>query len=202
MNEYNTFPLSWPAGWPRSDTREQGRFTSQGSEITVNRAVKRVLAELGRMNCPDWNVIISTNLEVKRDGLPYANQRNPSDPGVAVYFRERDSEPGEHKVIPCDRFTTVAQNLAAVAGTVEALRRLDRYGSGIMERAFTGFTALPHLEQEPWYVVLNLSADAPPSLVERQYKIMRSEAHPDKHGGDATQFQRIQEAMAQYRESA
>lgn len=29
---------------------------------------------------------LSSNLEVCRDGLPYANQRQQSDPGVAVYF--------------------------------------------------------------------------------------------------------------------
>ena len=187
-------------GWPRTKpaNRIPGRFSSQGTPITTTRAIKRILAELERMGYPSWNVIISTNLEVKLNGLPYANQKKPTDPGVAVYFRDRDSSPGEGKVIPVDKFTTVEQNLAAVAGTIEALRRLDRYGSGIMERAFTGFEALPDLgKKSQWFVVLNVPQDAPRDLVERQYKIMRSENHPDR-GGDATQFQRITEAWQEY----
>ena len=30
--------------------------------------------------------MLSTNLRVKIDGLPYSNQKEPEDPGIAVYF--------------------------------------------------------------------------------------------------------------------
>jgi hypothetical protein len=32
------------------------------------------------------NVIVSTNIPTKSDGLPYADDRNIGDPGIAVYF--------------------------------------------------------------------------------------------------------------------
>ena len=35
------------------------------------------------------NVIVSTNVAVRRDGLPYARQRTPEDPGAAVVLQAR-----------------------------------------------------------------------------------------------------------------
>jgi hypothetical protein len=40
--------------------------------------------------------------------------------------------------------TRAADNLAAIAATLEAMRAIDRHGGAtILNRAFTGFTALP-----------------------------------------------------------
>jgi hypothetical protein len=50
----------------------------------------------------------------------------------------------EHEqVIACDKYTEVRLNLAALRVAIAALRRIDECGaSGIMERAFKGFSAL------------------------------------------------------------
>ena len=197
----NSYPLQWPLGWPRTDpsSREVGRFSSKmgGSysrPVTIAVAVDRVLLELDRMGYPDYMVTISSNLILKNDGLPRSSQAQPADPGVAVYFREYGTEPEDgYMVIPCDKFMRVEQNLAAVAGTVEALRRLDRYGSGIMQRAFSGFEALPNPSGDEWYSVLGVSPDAGYETVEATYKRKRFAAHPDR-GGDAETFHRIHEA--------
>jgi hypothetical protein len=205
-------PLQWPLGWPRTpaEKRNEGRFTKQGrqkysssdsyytthNKVTIAQATQRIQAEISAFTRrgkvwridPD-DVLISSNLELRRDGLPRSGQRAPADPGVAVYF-ELDGKP---QCIPCDAYTDVAQNLAAVAATLSALRTLERHGSGIMERAFTGFEALPHLPEDPWWVVLGLPEDAPMALITKQYRKMRSDAHPDR-GGDATQFDRIEKA--------
>ena len=62
------------------------------------------------------NVIVSTNVAVRRDGLPYARQRTPEDPGAAVYFK-LESVP-EGLVLACDRWLRVEDNIAAVAAHI------------------------------------------------------------------------------------
>lgn len=206
----DSFPLHWPIGWPRTKPgdRKRGNFKRRGGSnafgyrplhnVTVAQAIQRIEDELRAMDGPSrhWTridpgkTVISTNLRVRKsDGGPASSQREPDDPGVAVYF-ELD---GKMQCIPCDAYDNVAQNLAAVAATLNALRTLERHGSGIMERAFTGFEALPHLAESPWWEVLMVPADAPAEVVEKQYRRLRSDYHPD-HGGSDYQFNRIQKA--------
>jgi len=134
------------------------------------------------------------------DGLPKSGQRTPEDSGVAVYF---DLD-GKSQCIPIDSFTKIEQNLAAVAATISALRSLERYGSGLMEAAFDGFTALPPAGSvmaggEPWYSVLDVDPDDMHEIIKRAYQYGRSEHHPDR-GGDAAKFDQVQQAWNQYQE--
>jgi hypothetical protein len=206
------YPLQWPEGWPRTapadrrygrfGTRSSGRYVSSGN-ITIAQALQRIRSELSALDGgrsrweridPDQTVI-STNLRQRNDGLPYSNQREPEDPGAAVYFLMD----GKRQCIPCDSYTKIAQNLAAIAATIEALRTLERHGSGLMERAFTGFTALPPpmTGEAPWYETLRVPADVPPEVVKAAYQRLRKETHPD-HGGDASQFSAVCRAWEVY----
>lgn len=80
------YPLTWPDGWPRTAPggRKYGRFETRervhtsgqssytrGRDVTVAEATDRVIAELQRIGVA-WTsgVIISTNVEVRRDGHP------------------------------------------------------------------------------------------------------------------------------------
>jgi hypothetical protein len=213
MSEYTayplTYPLTWPVGWPRTDPghREFGRFKSASGgqypkEISVSQALGRIYHELKLMGYADYCIIVSTNVPTRNDGLPRSGQKAPDDPGVAVYFRLLEEPVGSGRVIPCDRFTDVAQNLAAVAGTVEALRRLDRYGSGIMERAFTGFEALPNPNAAPaspyhWSSVLDVAVGETVAVVKHQYQTLRSKYHK---ASDTENFQRVLDAWNQFTE--
>lgn len=205
------YPLQWPIGWPRTpaEKRGYGRFSTKGrsdygnwqttKHITISQAVGRILDEIRAFShsgsLDPETVVISTNLKVRNDGRPKSGQRMPEDPGVAVYFELE----GKPQCIPCDAYTKVEQNLAAVAATLSALRTLERHGSGIMERAFTGFEALPHLAEDPWWVVLQLpSDDVPWAVIDKQYRVLRSDNHPDR-GGHPDQFDRIQKAYQEAR---
>src|SRR5262245_61920292 len=89
------YPLSWPAGWKRTMYRKSSDFHSTDrradatgrsyrmrKSLTLSDALDRLLGELRRLGAK--NVIISSNLAVRQDGLPYAQQpRNIDDPGVA-----------------------------------------------------------------------------------------------------------------------
>lgn len=201
----DAYPLQWPQGWPRTapGDRRDGRFGTREGDITIGRATRRILDELSRMDSgtavwtdidPD-GIVISTNLKRRLDGLPYSNQREPEDPGASVYFTRK----GRPQVIPCDSYTKIAQNLAAIAATIEALRALERHGSGLMERAFTGFTALPPpmAGEAPWYEVLQCPSDAQYTRVKAAYYALRKASHPD-HGGDANKFYAVTRAWESY----
>jgi len=184
------YPLSWPAGWKRtaSFARKQGPFRNEArprKELTIADAVDRVLDALRLMGIRDWmNPIISTNVEPTLSGRPRSNQSNPSDPGVAVYWRKDTQD--VHKVMAIDRYTTVEQNLAAIAATLDAMRAIERHGGAmILERAFQGFTALP--APKTWRSVMELDESTPFTLdwVNSKYQVLAKKRHPDVGGSHA-----------------
>jgi len=166
--------------------------------VTVSEAVIRVLEELQRMGISQEMVLISTNLRTRLDGLPLSNQAAPVDPGVAVYWQL----PGERKCIAIDLYDQVAQNLAAVAASLEAIRAIERHGGAeIMDRAFSGFTALPEKSSlMTWMVVMDLPAEAPMERIHARYLEMAKTRHPNA-GGSREGWDQLQEAYHQAREA-
>lgn len=208
------YPLAWPAGWKRTPAqqRRSGNFAKgerqysndgqrswQGyTAISVADAIARVLAELGRMRIGREDIVISTNLRTRLDGLPRSDQRAPEDPGAAVYW---ETKTGERRCMAVDRYERVEHNLAAIAATLEALRAIERHGgAAILDRAFTGFTALPPpvAAQRPWRQVFGFAEDeeVSPLRLEGAYRTARGEAHPDRPGGSHEAFLAVQAAYA------
>lgn len=159
-----TYPLHWPSGRPRTpiDRREQSRF-QPGNRAQGVREVRDEIDRLGGRN-----VIVSTNVRIRRDGLPYSSDRAPDDSGVAVYFDYR----GGQKCFACDRWRSVEENLRAIFKTIEAIRGLDRWGSkDFVDAAFTGFTALPAPEHSrPWWDVLEVDRNAGVDEIKTAYR--------------------------------
>jgi hypothetical protein len=88
-------------------------------------------------------VVISTNVPIRRDSLPLAGYAEPRDPGVAVYWWEGSGEQRIERVIACDQWHKVKDNLRAAGLAIAALRALKRSGATqILDRAFVGLTAL------------------------------------------------------------
>lgn len=201
------YPLQWPAGWKRTPSyqRTRGRFVTkerrhyQGSgsaymhskELTIADGVERVRAELSRMGVRDDDLVISSNLELRLDGFPRSGQREPTDPGIAVYWRDGK----ETRCMAIDRYDRVADNLAAVAATLDAMRAIERHGGAeILDRAFTGFTALPAPGGTAhWRDILD------PADPEGSYRRLRGQHHPDR-GGDADEFRAVQHAYEAYQQ--
>ena len=178
------YPLQWPAGWPRTPRTSAARFNTR---FAVAR--DGIFNELRLMNAR--GIVMSSNLDLRIDGLPYANQKQPEDRGVAVYFIRE----GEQKCIPCDRWNRVEDNAQAIRQTVGALRGLERWGAKQMvDAAFTGFTAIG--SGEHWSDVLGVDRDATTDDIKSAYRKLARDNHPD-HGGDAAQFHRIAEAFKQ-----
>ena len=182
------FPLSWPAGRERTpaDRRRTSRFHTNFRLVTVQDGISRVQHELACM--PAAHVTISTDVELKRDGLPYSNRRAPLDTGVAVWF-QYDGWP---YVLACDCWLTIGENLAAVAAHINALRGQERWGVGTVRQAFEGHKALP--ARKSWWEVLECDPHATPEEVDRAYRCVAARCHPDKPGGSVSLFHTITEA--------
>ena len=180
------FPLCWPQGRPRTPRRERSRFNC--SFATVRDELMREVAMLGGRQA-----VLSTNIALRRDGLPYAQQNEPDDPGIAIYFTLR----GKQFAFACDRWDRVRDNVQAVRHTIAALRGIERWGTGDMvQAAFTGFAALP--PPSSWRTTLGLQPRASLEEAEETYKRLRSLHHPDK-GGDPEKFDAINKAIERAR---
>lgn len=186
MSTDQRYPLSWPVGWKRTGpmSRRSAMFRENGSNgrrLEVGDGTARVIDELRRMGVATLDIIISSDLRVRSDGLPYASQNTRGiDPGVAVYWPAPGSKTAQ-RCIAADLYDRIADNMAAIAATLEALRAVERHGGAtILNRAFMGFTALPAPEQ--WFSVLGVPANAFRSQVDAAWRALISAAHPDKPG--------------------
>jgi hypothetical protein len=183
----DAYPLAWPTGRPRTTARDSDVF-----KVNFGRARDELTREVQLLG--GTGLVVSTNLPLRQDGLPYANFSAPKDPGVAVYFTYKRKQ----MCFACDRYSRITANLRAIALTIGALRGVARWGTGdMMEAAFTGFVALPPpAETRQWWEVLAVAVDAPLEQIERAYKALRSVHHPDR-AGDATMFDAVQKAWEQ-----
>lgn len=176
-------PLTWPVGWKRTGYRTRSRY----GDRSVAGARAELVGELRLMGAKD--VVISSNLELRNDGMPRSGQRQPTDPGVAVYFKRK----GKNGCFACDTWLAVEDNIWAIVLTVRALRQIDRAGaSDMLDRAFTGFAALPAPSVD-WWTVLGLPRTSPEADIRARYHELVKQHHPDM-GGDRGAFEQIQEA--------
>ncbi len=198
----DAYPLHWPANFPRTkpEDRKEARFKNGGKPLTIAAGRDRILSEISaftRYGHPyridSDQVVISSDVPLRRDGLPASGHRMPDDPGVAVYF-ELDGKP---KVFPCDQWDRVADNMAAIAAHLGAMRGIERWGVGDGKAHYTGFAAIEHQPAEKGYDVLGCLPDANADEVRSRYKVDRKRTHPD-HGGSSEEFHKVQQAYAEW----
>lgn len=184
------YPLQWPAGRARRQPQSRkraafgktairhGESRSSKSELSVAEAMRRLQEELDRMGAR--LPVVSSNVGLRLDGLPRSGQREPQDPGVAVYFQLN----GTPHCLPCDTYDRVADNIAAVAKHIEATRAIERYGVADLAEMFQGFQALPPPgAARSWREVLAMPA-GPHTMadVETMYRRLARTRHPDSGG--------------------
>lgn len=189
---HQAYPLQWPEGRPRTLAykRKVSRFKTSFAKARDN-----LISELQRLGSK--LPVLSTNIELRLDGIPYASRRQPDDPGVAVYFQYE----GIQMCFACDKYHKVEENIHAIMLTIDALRGIKRWGTGdMMKRAFSGFTALPHNPvASNWRDVLQCHGINNLARIEEIYKRLRAIHHPDR-GGDKEKFQQVQAAYEQARQ--
>jgi hypothetical protein len=202
------YPLHWPLNKRRTakESRNRSNFSTQVSGgygrrmVTMAEAISRVKSELDKYSrvgkpyrVPPSSVVISTNVPVKKDGLPYSGMAQPEDTGAAVYFKLD----GKDYCLPCDKWDRVEDNLAAIAAHISAMRGIERWGVGESHDVYTGFAALPEsteAERNIWDV---LGLSVKPDNIEAVKKAYRERAnvcHPDKPTGSHQSFTELQNA--------
>lgn len=189
------FPLKWPANRPRTPerARKAALWRHEGRPVTLTVARRRLRdqAEAMTRSGRPWRVtemVLSTNIRFTRAGTRDQNvsRRDPDDVGVAFYF----ALDGRPHVLACDRWDTVADNIAAIAAHIEALRGQERWGVADLRQAFAGHVALPGPDQtsaapEQWWQILGVSPFATPAEIDAAWRDHMRARHPDRGGTTA-----------------
>lgn len=186
------YPLVWPEGWKRTavDRRKRGRFRREKGQIGMPSAMRRLEDECRRFGMT--GMVLSTNVELNLSGTPHGNRPEPADPGAALYFVRS----GQGRVFACDVWTRTADNVAAIAAHLDALRRIDRYGIGTLDQAIAGYA--PRLQPAPieWWLVLGIGrTNSTRADIDRAFTTLAKRAHPDA-GGAHGDMARLSEAKA------
>lgn len=184
------YPLAWPTGKPRTPAAKRaaaafgevriGPLTgARRQPITITVAIERLLLELELLDVAE--VIVSTNIPPGRDGLPSGARITVDDPGVAVYFRTQKGEP---HCLSVDRWDRVADNIAAIAAHVKAVRGMLRWGVADLRTAFSGFRMID--AGPPWWRVLGFDGPtADPGVIRSRFHELARRHHPDAGGSTA-----------------
>ena len=197
-DDITNYPLAWPLNQVRTapGDRKRASFMTRvssgyGYRVSRKHSVSESSAalelEIKRMGGDE--LIISSNLKVKQNGLPYSNLRTPDDPGIAVYFKWRKRD----LVFACDRWLSVEDNLRAIVKHIEALRGQERWGVGSLDQAFAGYAALPDPDARQWWEVLEVEKSADNAAIRAAFIRLAKLHHPDA-GGDALMFDQVQKA--------
>lgn len=182
------YPLQWPVGYKRTVNRSWSKFKQ--SPDKVQQLLKSQVKLLGANE-----LIISSNVNLRKDGSMYTDMMatNISDPGMAVYFKYK----GKDVVMCCDTYLKPWENLYALAKGIESLRKMEQiWGvSEFLERAFTGFKALPESvgHSQAWYEILGVPPNANAVQIKEAYRKMAQVHHPDA-GGDPSMFAKLNSA--------
>lgn len=194
--------VGWPG--PMTRTRRRAPFKTLFSDTLtqLDRELRHLNGPLwGRRPAPSVLQIALGEADFRIDGMPRANSR-PSHPGVILSIepKPKDSPPLS---FPCDTFDDWRDNLRAITLTLEALRKIDRYGVTQTGQQYTGWRAIESKPSEPVIPIkeaigtLAAIADMPPPSshegIALAYRLARKAAHPDRNGGDQTRWDRVEQ---------
>lgn len=182
------YPLHWPQGLARTERKAASQFKTSLAGALDN--VSKSLEAFGRDSSKAvTGIILSSNVTL--------GATDPGDTGVAAWF----TWDGEQRCIAVDRYPKVQDNLQAIHHIVEARRTEMRHGGlHIVRQTFKGFTALPApTGDRTWREVLGFGPRmcVIPPEVEKAFRKLAAEAHPDKPGGSHAKMAELNAAREQ-----
>lgn len=196
--EYTFRPIQQ---WPGQKTRRPKRSRFDSSWKQTLDLLASELAHLGarsvviQADCPES--------EIRLDGMLRANARLNGQ-GVILSFQARKGGLS----FPCDSFDQWQDNVRAIALTLEALRKIDRYGVTQNNQQYTGWRkleseaigttgsvdeAMTIISEYACMMRGGIMADQ--EMYRRAVKKAKNATHPDRHGGDETDFRRLMQAV-------
>lgn len=209
------YPLTWPISKQRTpaDKRKRASFGKKDynstdnykKDLTVHQSTERLMGEIDSFTKRGQNyrieaekVIISSNIPPNRKGMPQTGLREPDDTGVAVYLQLD----GKDYCFPCDKWDRVADNIAAIAAHLNAMRGIEWWGVGDSHDVYTGFKALPPGTNElhgkvvrPWRAVFGLDTDVKSyGTALGAYRFLIKKYHTDGSHPHPVKYQEVIEA--------
>ena len=189
--------------WPQVPTDEPRRSVFRAGYANTLSLLQYELDFLGADNVV-FEAYVRPN-QVRRDGMLYRNTE-PARPGVIIAF---DSNLGSYR-FPCDTFDHWQCNIRAIALTLEAFRKIDRFGVTKRGEQYRHWDALPPPGQVITADAMTLKQAAEfigdhgnanhddvakhPLVLRKAYRIAASFLHPDKSSGGHDLFVRLQQA--------
>jgi hypothetical protein len=174
LSGIQAYPLAWPMGWQRTRSPRRSPY-----KLPLEKALQSLTGELRLFRAKDF--VVSCNVRPRLAGLPH-DAVAPKDPAVAVYWEDQQGRP---RVMACDAWDSVRANVRAVTLTINALRQIERSGATqLLERAFTGFAALPADATGSWRQVFEWPPEEPvtSATVATRYRQLARVRHPDGGG--------------------
>lgn len=205
-------------GWPTEFTRSRKTSPFKASFSDTLELLDRELRRLDpddRHYPPSVLQIALREQDFRLDGMPRANSCT-QHPGVILSIEPRDKPPLS---FPCDTFTHWHDNLRAVALTLEALRKIDRYGvtqTGQQYRGWQAIEARPSVDVTGAACALiarvawpnerpeNRDEWAPriasdPDIGAKTLRKARGNAHPDRNAGSQALWDEVERSAAALR---
>lgn len=187
---------------PYQDPNPRKARKSSQFRATYAKTLKDLDYELSKVGARE--VVIEAGFrddQIRLDGWPYG-RAVPTHPAVRLSFRDRK---GKSIAFPCDTYSTIDENLRAIALTMKSLRDVDRYGVSQQGEQYRGWTALPPappagpstMTKDGALQFIGLitgwGRDSILGSPDEAYKIAAKKLHPDM-GGSHELFVRLQEA--------
>ena len=184
-DQVRPFPLLWPPEQVRTPSYERKKKRWS----TAHRlALSDLRDECTRVSIHDWE--ISTGREPGTGKI--------HDPGVVLWFMQRVGDAWVMSYYASDSYRDSAENIKAIAMTIQRLRQIGDYGCYTVEKAMRGaaYDALPPPEAPPrdCWEVLEISPTSPRVVVDAVYKALSKQRHPDSATGSTEAFQELQRA--------
>jgi hypothetical protein len=188
--KYVTRPISsWPAGVTVARRNSPFKASYGVSEDLLMR-------ELWHLGARD--VVLEIDIQasdLRLDGTLRANAR-PQGPRVILYAATKHGP----LMMPCATFAHWQDNIRAIALSLEALRKVDRYGCSQRGEQYRGWTAIPASTgvttrvHAAWDILAREAAGEPGSAIkpehrsretlDRYFREAAMMAHPDAGGTD------------------
>lgn len=189
---YTFRPLVWTE---RSTWDRRSRGTFKATWTSTLRLLETELLHLDARN-----VVIQADFaehDIRIDGLPKANARQPSHPGIRIAF---DSTHGP-LTYSTDTHEFWQHNVRAIALGLQALRAVDRYGVTKRGEQYRGWSQLPAGNGSAPSgmtrgdaVVLVQKWSGGEAVDSRSFRFARAAAHPDRNDGDSAAFHQLEQA--------
>ncbi|WP_210651317.1 hypothetical protein [Nocardioides sp. SYSU D00065] len=215
---YTTRPLSDRTWLRPAAARKRSQFDS-----TWSATLDLLGREIDHLGGRDVVIEVDVReQDIRLDGTLRANARTPEHPAVVVAFESRDHGPMLHRCDRFERSyrrdsVGWQENVRAIALTLRALRAVDRYGATETGQQYAGFKALPagrampasHMTREQAAELLDrvaIGPDAVPdddavprmlasdALAKAAHRSARAMSHPDRHDGDRTLWDQVEQA--------